>query len=124
MSCYENFVPGRSVGYKSDVDKLRRVFTSDSDMIIVASKTRVIPPPSADVFSIPELKKQLDRFGVSTRDDLLLRKLGDRKSLSPLFASYAVSRQRLPAYDIHAVGHRRGKERRIGRTLAPVHRQG
>ena len=63
---------------------------NDKDLLIVAGEPEVLARPLADVFRMPGLAKELQRVNVQTIGDLDMRRLGGRRALEPLFASYAV----------------------------------
>jgi len=66
-------------------------FTNGADILIIASKTKAsLNTPSAQTFSHVAIKKELERIGIKTEEDLLFRKLGDKHSLSAFFQAIAL----------------------------------
>ncbi len=61
-----------------------------SDLIIVARADGPLPMPTADIFEQGGLHAALARVGISNPQDLELRRIGDQRSLAPLFASYDI----------------------------------
>lgn len=79
--------------------------TAANDMLIVASPESEIGEPGERIFSIDTLKGPLQRIGVTKYDDLVIRKLGSKAVLDPLFNSYAIGRNSdfFPVLDLGAV---------------------
>jgi spermidine synthase len=81
---------------------------SDHDLLILASGQPLARAPSAAVFEHPGLAKELWRIHVLAAGDLDARYLGDRATLEPLFASYAMpaNSDYYPVLDLNAARHR------------------
>ena len=62
-----------------------------SDLIIVARADGPLPMPEGAIFEQRGLHAGLARIGIRNLQDLELRRIGDQRSLGPLFASYAIS---------------------------------
>ncbi|HAI69430.1 MAG TPA: hypothetical protein DCM38_08345, partial [Gammaproteobacteria bacterium] len=80
-------------------------FPLESNLLIIASKHGKVGEPSEKIFDIPELAATLSRIGISSQQDILLRKLGSKKILDPLFNSYhiAANSDYFPVLDLGAV---------------------
>lgn len=65
-------------------------FTNSNFIAIVAGNNTITGKPDNRIFNIPEIYKELSRIGVLHSEDLYLRKMGNKKMLSPLFDSYPV----------------------------------
>jgi len=65
-------------------------FTTDGDMVIIASKNGNVGEPDGAIFAVPELNTALQRIGVTCLQDISLRKLGDKYTLDPLFYTFSV----------------------------------
>jgi len=76
-----------------------------NDLLIVASKHGKVGEPSKKIFDIPELAATLSRIGISSQQDILLRKLGSKKIFDPLFNSYNIvaNSDYFPVLDLGAV---------------------
>jgi len=61
---------------------------NDKDILIVAGEPGTLARPLADVFRLPGLEKELRTVNLQAIGDLDMRRLGGRKALAPLFASY------------------------------------
>jgi spermidine synthase len=61
---------------------------NDSDLVILARKEGRLPPLSAEVIRQPGLKKELQRIGAVELRDLEARRIGDKRTLDPLFQSF------------------------------------
>ncbi|MGH8704973.1 MAG: hypothetical protein ACREUO_06090, partial [Burkholderiales bacterium] len=81
---------------------------SDHDLLIVAAEAAVPLPARAAVFEEPGLARELWTVHVLTVGDLDARYLGDRATLEPLFASYAMpaNSDYYPVLDLNAAKHR------------------
>jgi len=81
---------------------------SDHDVLIMASDAPVPRAPQARVFEQPGVAKELWTVDVLTIGDLDARYLGDRATLEPLFASYAMpaNSDYAPILDLNAAKHR------------------
>lgn len=66
-------------------------FMDDGDVALIGKKTGFISPPGADVFKNPGMKFELAHLGIHNENDLLLRFVGSKQILNPLFNSYPVS---------------------------------
>lgn len=62
-----------------------------SDLIIVARADGPLPQPGTDIFEERALHAAMARIGISNPQDLELHRIGDQRSLGPLFASYSIS---------------------------------
>ncbi len=65
-------------------------FTTDGDMVIIASKNGKVGEPAGSIFTVPELKAALQRIRITSLEDISLRKLGDKHTLDPLFYTFRV----------------------------------
>ncbi|MDM8561061.1 hypothetical protein [Candidatus Parabeggiatoa sp. HSG14] len=76
-----------------------------NDLLIIASTHGKVGIPSEKIFDIPELATELSRIGISSQQDILLRKLGSKGILDPLFNSYniAANSDYFPVLDLGAV---------------------
>ncbi len=63
---------------------------NDDDLLLIASRSDAPLSPSARLFAVPEMARELARHGINGMPDLLLHKIGDRAALQPLFESYAI----------------------------------
>ncbi|MCC7487268.1 MAG: hypothetical protein IT529_20020 [Burkholderiales bacterium] len=63
---------------------------NDKDILIVAGEPAVLARPLADVFRAPGIARELRTVGVDSIGDLDARRIGGRRALEPLFASYGV----------------------------------
>ncbi len=81
---------------------------SDHDLLIVASQSPVPTQVDARVFEHPGVAKELWSIKVLTAGDLDARYLGNRASLSPLFASYGIAPNSdyYPVLDLNAAKNR------------------
>jgi spermidine synthase len=81
---------------------------SDHDLLIVASDAPVPRAPQAAIFEQPGLAKELWTIDVLSIGDLDARYLGDRATLEPLFASYAMpaNSDYAPILDLNAAKQR------------------
>jgi spermidine synthase len=79
-------------------------FSSRKDILIVASQEKINEPTPA-IFEFPEIAKELAYIGVKNQQDLLLRRLGSKVVLDPLFNSYpiAANSDYFPILDLGAV---------------------
>jgi spermidine synthase/MFS family permease len=78
---------------------------SRGDLVIIASKQGKVNEPSDKIFDIPELAATLSHIGISNQQDILLRHLGNKKILEPLFNSYNIpaNSDYFPVLDLGAV---------------------
>ncbi|HEY5897765.1 MAG TPA: fused MFS/spermidine synthase [Burkholderiales bacterium] len=81
---------------------------SDHDILIVASEAAIPPAPQARVFEQPGLAKELWTVHVLSIGDLDARYVGNRATLGPLFASYAMpaNSDYYPVLDLNAARQR------------------
>jgi len=85
------------------------VFASTgSDLLIVAGDSRTLSRPLADVMAMPAVARELRRVQVNTIQDLEVRRIGGKRSLGPMFASYNVpaNSDYYPYLDLHAAKYR------------------
>jgi predicted membrane-bound spermidine synthase len=77
---------------------------NDKDILIVAGEPATLARPLADVFLKPGLAKELRAVNLQAIGDLDLRRLGSRRALEPLFASYGTppNSDYYPYVDLHA----------------------
>lgn len=60
----------------------------DSNIMIIATRDRTLPPHADTLFASPKLRAELTRVGIDSLDDIRKRHIGDRRTLGPLLASY------------------------------------
>jgi predicted membrane-bound spermidine synthase len=79
-----------------------------SDLLIVAGDAPALGRALADVSTMPGVARELRRVGVESVRDLAFRRLGGKRSLAPLFASYGVpaNSDYYPYLDLHAAKYR------------------
>jgi predicted membrane-bound spermidine synthase len=65
-------------------------FTTDTNIVILASRQPLRKQPSEKIFDIPGVKRELARIGIFNVQDLQVRKLGTRKTLDVFFHSYDI----------------------------------
>jgi hypothetical protein len=85
------------------------VFASTgSDLLIVAGETQALARPLADVMAMPGVARELRRVQVNSIRDLEARRIGGKRALAPLFASYDVpaNSDYTPYLDLHAAKYR------------------
>ena len=85
------------------------VFASTgSDLLIVAGETAALSRPLADVTAIPGVGRELRRVEVDSVRDLEARRIGGKRALAPMFASYGVpaNSDYYPYLDLHAAKYR------------------
>ena len=82
--------------------------STNNDLLIVAGDPETLAQPLADITRMPGLEDVLRRGRVETIGDLAIRRLGSRKALAPLFASYDVPANSdfYPYLDLHATKYR------------------
>ena len=80
-------------------------FSAEGDLLIIASKHGKVGTPSDKLFDIPELAAELTRIGIFNQQDILLRKVGSKQILGPLFNSYNIvaNSDYFPVLDLGAV---------------------
>ncbi len=78
--------------------------TDDGNVVIIACKDRMLPALGDAVFSEPDLAQSLARIGVTSLYDVEKRRLGNKRSLHPLFLSVGVPANSdfYPYVDLHA----------------------
>ena len=85
------------------------VFASTgSDLLIVAGETATLARPLADVTAMPGVARELRRVGVNSIKDIEVRRIGGKRSLGPMFASYGApaNSDYYPYLDLHAAKYR------------------
>lgn len=60
---------------------------NSGDMLIMASFTE-LGDPRFDVFAYPDIRQQMSMLEIQTLDDLLLRKMGDKNVMYPLYQGF------------------------------------
>jgi spermidine synthase len=60
----------------------------DSNIMIVATPGQALPPLTDAAFQSPRLRAEMAHVGISSPADILRRRIGDRRTLGPLLASY------------------------------------
>ncbi|HUJ18144.1 MAG TPA: fused MFS/spermidine synthase [Nitrospirota bacterium] len=78
--------------------------TDDSDIIVIARPTGTVPEPDPAVLSARGLSNELNRVGINGLQDVLVRRLGNKRALQPLFDSYNVpaNSDYYPLLDLYA----------------------
>jgi spermidine synthase len=81
---------------------------TSGDLLIIAGDGPSLSKPLHDVTGMPGVARELRRVHVQSMDDLALRRLGDKSTLGPLFASYDVPANSdfYPYLDLHAAKYR------------------
>jgi spermidine synthase len=64
--------------------------TDNFDIIVVARPTGMIPAPDPSVVSAPGISSELKRVRINGLQDVLVRRIGNKRALQPLFDSYQV----------------------------------
>jgi spermidine synthase len=79
-----------------------------SDLLIVAGETGTLERPLADVAAMPGVARELRRVHVSSIQDIAVRRIGGKRSLGPMFASYGVpaNSDYYPYLDLNAAKYR------------------
>ena len=82
--------------------------STGSDLLIVAGETAALARPLADVTAIPGVARELRRVEVNSIRDLEARRIGGKRALAPMFASYGVpaNSDYHPFLDLHAAKYR------------------
>jgi predicted membrane-bound spermidine synthase len=82
--------------------------STNNDLLIIAGDPQTLARPLADLTAMPGLANELRRGHVETTDDIGIRRLGSKKVLAPLFASYGVPANSdfYPYLDLHATKYR------------------
>lgn len=80
-------------------------FTTDADILFIASNSSEVPELTGSIFTTPGLKDELSKIQAHSLQDLQLRYLGDKNSIAPLFLSYPVraNSDYYPWVDLYAV---------------------
>jgi spermidine synthase len=65
-------------------------FTNDTNIVILAANQKLPSQPADTIFTIPTVKSELAHIGVYNVQDFLVRKVGTREILDPLFQSYHI----------------------------------
>jgi spermidine synthase len=101
--------------------------TTNGDLLIIAGEPEVLSRPLFDVTQVEGLSDELRRVHVNTLGDIQLRRIGGKKVLAPLFASYEVpgNSDYYPYLDLHAAKFRylqkyAGEITEIGGTELPL----
>ena len=78
--------------------------TDDSDIIILARPSGAVPGPDPAAATAKGLSKELKRVGINGLQDVLVRRLGNKRALQPLFDSYGVpaNSDYYPLLDLYA----------------------
>lgn len=81
---------------------------TDSDLLIVAGDAATLARPLADVAAMPGVARELRRIRVGSLREVELRRIGGKRVLAPLFASYGVppNSDFYPYLDLHAAKYR------------------
>ncbi len=88
----------------------------ETDIVVVASKSGAVPDPDAKVFAVPALASELRRVGIQSLAQIQLRRIGSKKTLDPLFATYQAPRNSdyYPYVDLNAPRLRYMKRNALG----------
>ena len=78
--------------------------TDNFDIIVVARPSGTIPEPDPAVVSAQGLSNELKRVGINGLQDVLVRRIGNKRALQPLFDSYNVpaNSDYYPLLDLYA----------------------
>ena len=81
---------------------------TDGDLLIVAGETATLARPLADVALMPGIARELRRVHIGSVGEIEVRRLGGKRTLAPLFASYGVPANSdfYPYLDLHAAKYR------------------
>ena len=81
---------------------------TDSDLLIAAGDPETLARPLADVSAIPGVARELRRVHIGSLREIELRRLGGKRVLAPLFASYDVppNSDFYPYLDLNAAKYR------------------
>lgn len=60
----------------------------DANILIVARRATPIPAPDPAIFAEPGLRAELARVGIESIEDIRRRRIGDERTLGPLFAAH------------------------------------
>jgi predicted membrane-bound spermidine synthase len=79
-----------------------------SDLLIVAGDSATLSRPLADVTAMPGVARELRRVQVNSIKDIEVRRIGGKRSLAPMFASYGspANSDYYPYLDLHAAKYR------------------
>src|SRR5262245_11139321 len=82
--------------------------STGSDLLIVAGEPRTLERALADVTAMPGVGREMRRVHVNSIRDVEVRRIGGKRSLGPMFASYAVppNSDYYPYLDLHAAKYR------------------
>src|SRR5882672_9687625 len=83
--------------------------STGSDLLIVAGEARTLARPLADILAtMPGVARELRRVHVNSMQDIEVRRIGGKRSLAPMFASYDVpaNSDYYPYLDLHAAKYR------------------
>jgi spermidine synthase len=82
--------------------------STGSDLLIVAGEARALERTLADITAMPGVARELRRVHVNSVQDIAVRRVGGKRSLAPLFASYGVPANSdfYPYLDLHAAKYR------------------
>jgi hypothetical protein len=82
--------------------------STGSDLLIVAGDTAALARPLADVTAMPGVARELRRVEVNSVRDLEARRIGGKRALAPMFASYGApaNSDYYPYLDLHAAKYR------------------
>ena len=83
--------------------------STGSDLLIVAGEARTLARPLADILAtMPGVARELRRVHVNSIQDIEVRRIGGKRSLAPMFASYDVpaNSDYYPYLDLHAAKYR------------------
>ncbi len=61
---------------------------NEGDILIVARPTGMVPEPEPAILSVKGISNELKRVGINSLQDVLVRKVGNKRFLDPLFDSY------------------------------------
>ena len=79
-----------------------------SDLLIVAGDTATLARPLADLTAMPGVARELRRVRVTSMQDIAARRIGGKRSLGPMLASYGTpaNSDYRPYLDLHAAKYR------------------
>jgi spermidine synthase len=80
------------------------LYTTATDIIVVARHGAALPPPSDAVFRHPRLKAELERIQIRSLADLDLHRIGNKQAIQPYFEHFAIAPNSdyFPVLDQHA----------------------
>lgn len=81
---------------------------TDGDLLIVAGDRQALARPIADITAVPGVGAELSRVHVQNIGDVEIRRIGGKRALAPLFASFNVPANSdfHPYLDLHAARYR------------------